>query len=209
MKINKKEILKNTPDKNTDKNTTSIKFKKDLIDWLGDRFHSKTCFELGTYKGYTTRTLSFFFKHVFTFDNELNYMKEACENNKDRTNIQYVHGDLYKIGSYDAFRDFRENDELKNNIEVILVDANHNYINVIFDVLNCIKINPKKSIYFIFDDYGLIPSVKSAVDDLIKLDVLTFVRHLGCEKGTKVKENNTKGTLKDFESIVCKSRIMK
>ena len=154
-KINKKEIFLNIPDKTDDKNTTSLKFKNELIDWFGDKFHSKVCFELGTYKGYTTRILSFFFKQVFTFDHDLNFLKEAAKNCDDRNNIMWVHGDLYKIGSYDVFKDFRQDDRLTNETELIFIDANHNYINVIFDVLNCIKINPKKRFYFIFDDYGL------------------------------------------------------
>ena len=59
-----KDILNGIPDKTQEKNTTSLKFKKDLIEYLGDDYKDKTCLEIGTNKGYTTRILSFLFKKV-------------------------------------------------------------------------------------------------------------------------------------------------
>ena len=50
-----KDILNGIPDKTQEKNTTSLKFKKDLIEYLGDDYKDKTCLEIGTNKGYTTR----------------------------------------------------------------------------------------------------------------------------------------------------------
>ena len=40
-----KDILKDIPDKRQDKNTTSLKFKKDLISYLGDNYKDKICLE--------------------------------------------------------------------------------------------------------------------------------------------------------------------
>ena len=57
-----KDILKGIPDKREDKNTTSLKFKQDMIDFLGDDYKDKTCLEIGAHRGYTTRILSFLFK---------------------------------------------------------------------------------------------------------------------------------------------------
>ena len=56
------ELLNNIPDKTEDKNTTSLKFKKDLISYLGDKYKDKVCVEIGTSKGYTTRILSSLFR---------------------------------------------------------------------------------------------------------------------------------------------------
>ncbi len=40
------DILKGIPDKRQDKNTTSLKFKKDLISYLGNDYKDKVCLEL-------------------------------------------------------------------------------------------------------------------------------------------------------------------
>ena len=59
--MNQYDILTEVPDKRNEKNTTSLKFKKDLIDYLGDDYKDKTCLEIGTHKGYSTRILSSLF----------------------------------------------------------------------------------------------------------------------------------------------------
>ena len=58
--------MENIPDKSYYFNTTSLKFKKDLIDYFGENYQNKTCLEIGTHKGYTTRILSDLFKKVIT-----------------------------------------------------------------------------------------------------------------------------------------------
>ena len=60
------DILKGIPDKRQDKNTTSLKFKQDMIEFLGDDYKDKTCLEIGSHRGYTTRVLSFLFKKVIS-----------------------------------------------------------------------------------------------------------------------------------------------
>ena len=62
--LDAKTILKDIPDKRQDKDTTSLKFKEQLINFFGDEWKDKTCLEIGTNKGYTTRVLSFLFKKV-------------------------------------------------------------------------------------------------------------------------------------------------
>ena len=72
------DIFDNVPDKRQDKNTTSLKFKRDLIEFFGEDYKDKTCLEIGTHRGYTTKILSSLlmkaeakdFKYfVFCFDN--------------------------------------------------------------------------------------------------------------------------------------------
>ena len=64
--MKKYDILNDIPDKRELVKTTSLKFKKDLIDYFGENYQNKTCLEIGTHKGYTTRILSDLFKKVIT-----------------------------------------------------------------------------------------------------------------------------------------------
>ena len=89
------EMLKNIPDKRQDKNTTSLKFKEDLIDFFGDDYKDKTCLEIGTSKGYTTRVLSFLFKKVITCEINDDLISFAKDVNKDRDNIEFLKKDVY------------------------------------------------------------------------------------------------------------------
>ena len=65
-------ILKDIPDKRSDKNTTSLVMKKDIINFFKDNYLNKKCFEIGTNRGYTTRVLSFLFDKVKTVDIDTN-----------------------------------------------------------------------------------------------------------------------------------------
>ena len=59
--------IKVTPNKNQDKNTTSHKFKQDLVEF----FHGKeleSCLEIGTNRGYSTLILSQLFGWVTTLE---------------------------------------------------------------------------------------------------------------------------------------------
>ena len=59
--------IKVTPNKNTDKNTTSHKFKQDLVEF----FYGKeldSCLEIGTNRGYSTLILSQLFGWVTTIE---------------------------------------------------------------------------------------------------------------------------------------------
>ena len=55
------KILENIPDKREYKETTSLKFKKDLIECFSDIGKDLTVLEVGTNHGHTTRILSFIF----------------------------------------------------------------------------------------------------------------------------------------------------
>ena len=47
-------ILDSIPDKTQDKQTTSLKFKQDVIEFFKDK-NLDTCLEIGTNHGWTTR----------------------------------------------------------------------------------------------------------------------------------------------------------
>ena len=203
--IDKKIILNNIPDKSENKNTTSLKFKEDLIDFLGDRFMEKTILEIGTYIGHTTRLLSFLFKKVITVDKNHDFLCDARELNIDRNNIEFMEGDIYDFMVFDEFRD---------KVDVIFIDAIHEYRCVLSDTINSIaEFAGSKDIYLIYDDYGLIPEVKKAVDDCLTVGFIEFVGHIGHEKGIDIKldnrEDNKNRILLDREGIICRYRSKK
>ena len=158
------KILNNLPDKTEDSWTTSLKFKKDLIKWCGDNFKDKTCFEIGTHKGYTTRILSHCFGKVLTVDNNLNLIEYAKNINSDRTNIEYLNGDIY---SFDIFKELKD-----MSVDVVFIDAVHKYSHVLMDTIN--SLTTFKNIYIIYDDYGFHPQVKRAIDNCLKLKMINL-----------------------------------
>ena len=97
--MNKELIFKNIPDKREYKNTTSLKFKEDLIEFFNKIGKNQTILEVGTNHGHTTRILSFLFENVITLDwkeePNLRIAREVCN---DRDNIKYIEKDVYSTG---------------------------------------------------------------------------------------------------------------
>ena len=191
--MNQYDILTEVPDKRNEKNTTSLKFKKDLIDYLGDDYKDKTCLEIGTHKGYSTRILSSLFKKVITCETNIEYIDFAEELNKDRDNIEFLQKDVY-VSSWD-FRD----------IDVVFIDCNHEYSYVMSDIRNAISLcEDNDELLIIFDDYGLDNpwrGVKDAVDELLDNDVrFNLVKFIGEHKGS---DCNPRANLLDEEGIIC------
>tara|TARA_R100001377_G_scaffold17773_1_gene9112 strand:- start:204 stop:797 length:594 start_codon:yes stop_codon:yes gene_type:complete len=189
-------ILKDLPDKTEDSWTTSLKFKKDLINWCGDKFKNKTCLELGTHKGYTTKILSHCFGKVLTIDNNQDLIEHAKKINTDMDNVEYFNGDIYSFGIFD---------ELKNvNVDVVFIDAVHKYPHVLMDTIN--SLITFKNIYIIYDDYGFHPQVRQAIDNCLKLGIIEFVEDIGKPIGYSIL--NSKGdsiVSNGSEGIICKS----
>tara|TARA_R110000824_G_scaffold204469_9_gene389202 strand:- start:2089 stop:2664 length:576 start_codon:yes stop_codon:yes gene_type:complete len=166
-------ILEGIPDKRVDKNTTSLKFKQDLIEFFTP-LKFKTCIEVGTHMGYSARILSSLFEHVITLEHEMDYIRHAVDLNKDIKNIEYLHGNVY------------ESDwGLEGDYDVAFIDCNHHYDFVKKDIESCMKYNVK---YIIFDDYG-IPfdylGVKPAVDEFIKENSISEVHYVGEPAGNE------------------------
>ena len=108
----------------------------------------------------------------------------------DRQNIIYEQMDSY-------------NDEWKfdkwKNVDVVMIDAIHEYNQVKLDTENALKLNPK---YIIFDDYGvgLFPGVKQYVDEFIMENNFEIVP-VGLEKGKMFKSGER---LVDSEGLMVK-----
>ena len=191
-----KEYLKGIPDKREYKETTSLKFKEDLIESFSEIGSKYTILELGTNHGHTTRVLSFLFDKVITVDwKEDPNLKMARELNKDRDNITYVKKDLYR----DSWN--------FSNFDVVFFDAVHTHEAVTSDINNVLRTG-KDSMYFIFDDYGHPTSngPHDIVNDFIKnMKDFKVVKYIGEPEGTKLWEKSGRDvSLKTWEGIICK-----
>lgn len=184
------ELLEDIPDKRENKGTTSLRFKRDLIDFFQKKNKNKgTLVELGTHNGFSTKVLSHLFQNVATFDNNYeNTCKAKCFN-QEVDNITYHIEDVYE---YDWWK-------VSNDISAVFVDTVHTYEKVVLDIENCLKI--ENECYIIFDDYGLFEEVKKAVDEYTENKKIEFVKYIGEPKGSDCRVGKT---LQDWEGIVCK-----
>lgn len=180
-------------DKNVNPVTTSLKFKKDLLDFFSKpEFSSQTALELGTHKGQTTRMLSFCFDKVYTINRTQDGTAQKI--NADRTNIDYVVYNLYE--GTDPF-------PITSKINAFLIDAGHDYAQVISDISYCIDI-ASDGAFMVFDDYGLQKyeyDVRRAVDYCIDGGFLEFVAYIGEEPGYEFVGNRK---LTNHEGVICK-----
>ena len=211
-----KSILSEIPDKSKWSSTTSLQFKSDLADWCGDRFKDDVVLEVGSHVGQTTMILSLLFKEVYTIninppgdsDNSLFEITETLEesdfyrlykcnlrNNQNHKfeNVYYVRQNSYgNRGWCPKIPDVR----------ICFIDAIQTYDAVVEDIENALLKNTE---YFVFDDYGLYPEIKDAIDKYVELGVLKVERYLGWSKG----KNSVGGVDKVFhdrEGIIC-SRV--
>lgn len=194
MKIYK--ILDTLPEKNLNhKSTTSLRWKRELIDFFIDKNLDK-CLELGTHHGHTTRVLSELFKHVYTIDHQnelINSAKELC---KDCNNIQFIHGDAYLDQTYY---------NLPNSFNVVVIDCIHKMDEVLLDIQRSLNyFDEQTGIYIVFDDHGHPESkgVKSAVDHAIN-EGLKVEKYIGEDPGfTVTRTNGSSFTLIHKEGVI-------
>ena len=188
-----KKILENIPDKLEYKETTSLKFKSDLIDMFEDIGDEYSVLELGTNHGHTTRILSHIFKEVTTMDwKEEPNLRMAKELNTDVDNINYVQKDVYNE-SWDV-----------DNFDVILIDCCHTTECVVSDIKNAIA-NGKDNMYLIFDDYGHPKTgVKQAIQ-MIESEISGFeqVAYIGESAGNYLLSYG-QDALVDWEGVIYK-----
>jgi hypothetical protein len=169
MKTIDQLLLEIKEDKTDNMSTTSFQFKRDLWDFF-QNCQDKVAVEFGTHKGQTTRILSFLFKKVYTINNNEN--ETSKELNKDRDNIVHLNFDLYSTNRL----------YIEEAVDVFLVDAGHEYDQVIFDINRITSMNCAQDCYIIFDDYGADchqRTVKKAVDEAIEIGALEIVKEIG------------------------------
>ena len=86
-------------------------------------------------------------------------------------------------------------------VDMVFIDCVHDYIHVKSDIENSLKCSDKEAI-FVFDDYGLFPEVKKAIDEYIEAKIFKVLIKIGHPKGTFYPTTQNK-ILKDYEGIIC------
>ena len=170
-------FLNKVKDKQSDKDTTSRKFKEDLITVFGDDYKDKTILELGCNRGATTRVYASLFKKVIAVDRSttnINVAKEVCS---DVDNVEFMVQDVYD----ESF--------VIPQVDVVHIDAGHSHEEVIYDIERCLRYltNP----IMIFDDVceKLYPdgqvgkTIRTAIDKFINDGNIKLQRYIGEYKG--------------------------
>ena len=189
-------LLKNIPEKNLEfKDTTSLKWKKDVIDFFKNK-NLDSCLEIGTCKGISTRILSELFSKVYTIEYQQRLVNDAKEFNKECNNINFICGDAYDDNTYK---------ELPKIFNVVVIDCIHEYKWVVADIERALTFfNQDSGIYLVFDDHGHPEStgVKSAIDFAINSG-LKVEKYIGEPAGFEVERlNGTKFKLIYDEGVI-------
>lgn len=187
-----KEILAKLPDKTDYKNTTSRKFKSDLIEFFNEK-KLGVCLEIGTNHGHTTHILSYLFDHVYTIDLHQSNIDIAKEVNKERSNITYITGDAYNRVNYKDVP----------TIDAAFIDCMHTYEGVLFDIQTALNKCSSNGMYLIFDDYAHPTStgVYDAIEEAI-IQGLVREEYIGQEAGFTFSVQTNPTTLLRNEGII-------
>lgn len=181
----KYKILEGISEKNLEhKDTTSLKWKHDVIDFFYEK-NLQSCLEIGTCYGVTTKVLSSLFHNVDTIEFNPKRFARAKEYCSGIENIDFVLNDAYNVKTYDTLRTY---------YDVVVIDCMHLYENVIFDINQALtRMNHDTGIYLVFDDYGHpdSPGVHKAVNEAIGAG-LVIEKYIGEPVGFKV--NRTDGS---------------
>ena len=180
------ELLTNIPDKRETKDTTSLVFKQNIIEYF-ENLNLNRCIEIGTHVGYTTRILSFLFKEVITYELHAHRQERAKDFNADRSNIKFILGDIYASNSLNI-----------DNIDVSFIDCVHSPSAVKLDINRSINAGAK---YLIFDDYGIDLHMKETIDRFIEDTPNAEVTFIGEPKGSEPRIGRP---LHDWEGVIVK-----
>tara|TARA_R110001583_G_scaffold42271_5_gene134441 strand:+ start:1044 stop:2387 length:1344 start_codon:yes stop_codon:yes gene_type:complete len=180
-------ILNKIDNKGENKNTTSRKFKEDILRIFGKDYKDKTILELGCHQGNTTRVYAECFGKVIAVERTEGNIEDAKKHCSDVDNVEFIHANVYD----QSFK--------IPNADVVNVDAGHSYQEVVFDIDRLSKRlnNPT----FIFDDYGHEgKTVRDAINDKLSDGTIKLVTHIGEDKGFVAANNKT---FIGREGVVC------
>ena len=187
------EALKELPDKWESKTTTSKKWKRGLYNFIKNSDVSSVL-EIGTSAGHTTYFVAHFVDRVSTVEVDSTRVAKAREFTKKFNNINFI-----CQSAYDGEWQFGYHD-------LTIIDCIHEYKYVKMDIQNAIKLGTK---YIAFDDYGLFPEIKQAIDEYVADGKLSIITKIGYPKGThfhmsKSSNTTTDKRLSDAEGVICK-----
>ena len=187
------DILSELPDKWEVKTTTSKRWKRGLYDFI-NIFNVKSVLEIGTSLGHTAYFIAQFVDKVTTVEVDSTRVEKAKKLSEKHNNINFicqsVYGREWDFGYHD----------------LTIIDCIHEYDYVKMDIDNAIKLRTK---YIAFDDYGLFPEIKQAIDEYISEGKLELITKIGYPKGTHFHMSLSTNTtpdkiLIDAEGIICR-----
>ena len=187
-----RNLLKGLPDKTESKTTTSLKFKADFIDFFDkEEYKDMKILEVGSSLGHSTGMLSYLFKKVIALDSLYERHEQSKKLNSSSDNIEYVVMDVYnQPWNFE-------------HMDIVFIDCVHDYPHIRSDVDNSLKSFGKGTI-IAFDDYGLFPELKKAIDEYVDNGQLKVLKKIGQLKDTYFPTTQFK-ILKDYEGIICQS----
>ena len=169
-------LLNSVNHKDTFKNATSRKFKKDLIEFFSDdKYKDMSVVEYGACHGDTTKVFSSIFKKVYAYDWAQENVDRITEKCKSCDNVEVTVMDVVK-------------DEWKfPEAQVVFVDASHDYPQVAIDIQKTLDYfdNP----IIIMDDYGNPNNrnIRVSIDEKIKEGKIKIHKKIGEDVGYKTK----------------------
>ena len=187
-----RNLLKGLPDKTESKTTTSLKFKADFIDYFDkEEYKDMKVLEVGSSLGHSTGMLSYLFKKVIALDNLYERHEQSKKLNSNSDNIEYVVMDVYnQPWNFE-------------HMDIVFIDCVHDYLHVKSDIDNSLNSFGKGTI-IAFDDYGLFPELKKAIDEYVDRGQFKVLKKIGQLKDTYFPTTQFK-VLKDYEGIICQS----
>jgi predicted O-methyltransferase YrrM len=164
------------PDKHSYKPTITQTLRNEIVG-----FARGTFLEIGCDIAYTTESLIPYFSKLVAIDIDKRRIEKAQSRFQD-DKVQFIVGTCLDI-PVDLY-------------DVVLIDAAHDYKNVMNDFQNVYEKNSANKFIVVFHDYGLTKSgVKQAVEQISKDYDCTFTL---C--GEKEKWNPHGGTIFDYEA---------
>lgn len=222
-KVNKKKIYdfidNGLKDKDYHLQTTSKKFKKDMVDFFDfPEARDFRCLELGFWRGYTSVILAQIFGHVTSVD--INDGSKITKESEKFSNLEYLYPyDVYLNRLNPSEVPVIWKDVLKNKtFNVFFIDCVHDYAHFHSDIQRSIAVSDiSQPVYFIVDDYGTSISDNRAEswdgsinlyvkENLLKANKgMSIVARLGLSEGDIYHEERK--PLRDSEGVIIKWEI--